>query len=160
MHSGMKLDSRLSRMLHILIHMARADGPITSQAAAEMLESNAVVVRRTMAGLRDAGLVHSVKGHGGGWTITAELDQITMLQVYRAVGEPRIFSIGLADPNPACLVEQAVNASMDAALKEAEAALVARLGEVTLADIAKDFERRFALLGDQASDKPQILPHT
>ena len=143
----MQLDGRLSRMLHILIHMDRAKGPITSEAAAEMLHTNAVVVRRTMAGLRDAGHVRSVKGHGGGWTLSSSLDRITMLDIYKAVGEPRIFAIGLADPAPECLVEQAVNASLTTALSDAEAMLIARLGQVTLAQIASDFDARSISLG-------------
>ena len=126
----MQLDARLSRMLHILIHMDRLDGPMTSELAAQMLRTNPVVVRRTMAGLRDAGYVRSEKGHGGGWTLA----------------RPRIFSIGPADPNPQCLVEQAVNASMAAAMQEAEAMLIARLGQVTLAQIAADFDQRYAAL--------------
>lgn len=140
----MQLDGRLSRMLHLLIHMDRANGPITSGEAAEMLHTNPVVVRRTMAGLRDAGLVRSIKGHAGGWTLLKPLDSVTMLDVYNAVGEPRIFAIGLADPAPECLVEEAVNASMTNALKRAEAMLIAQLGEVTLAVIAEDFDRRFS----------------
>jgi DNA-binding IscR family transcriptional regulator len=140
----MQLDGRLSRMLHLLIHMDRAEGPITSAAAADMLHTNPVVVRRTMAGLRDAGLVRSEKGHAGGWTLMKSLESVTMMDVYTAVGEPRIFAIGLADPAPECLVEQAVNASMTDALHKAEALLIAQLGEVTLAKIAKDFESRFS----------------
>lgn len=140
----MQLDGRLSRMLHLLIHMDRANGPITSGEAAEMLHTNPVVIRRTMAGLRDAGLVRSVKGHAGGWTLLEPLESVSMLDVYNAVGEPRIFAIGLADPTPDCLVEQAVNASMTSALKKAEAMLIAQLGEVTLAAIAEDFDRRFS----------------
>jgi DNA-binding IscR family transcriptional regulator len=67
-----------------------------------------------------------------------------MLDIYRAVGEPRIFAIGLADPAPDCLVEQAVNESMSEALGAAEAMLIERLGQVTLAQIAKGFEARYA----------------
>ena len=139
----MQLDGRLSRMLHLLIHMDRADGPITSGDAAQMLNTNPVVVRRTMAGLRDAGLVRSDKGHAGGWTLMKPLEDVTMLDVYKAVGEPRIFAIGLADPTPDCLVEQAVNSSMNDALRAAEAMLVSELAKVTLAQIAGDFEQRY-----------------
>ncbi|MBN2971173.1 Rrf2 family transcriptional regulator [Roseomonas aeriglobus] len=140
----MNLDARLSRMLHLLIHMGRMDGPLTSDAAAIMLGTNPVVVRRTMAGLRDAGYVRSVKGHGGGWSMTAKLDDITMLDVHRALGENRIFALGPADPDPACLVEQAVNGSLETAMREAETVLLRRLADVTLADIAADFDKRFA----------------
>jgi len=133
-------------MLHLLIHMGRMDGPLTSDAAATMLGTNPVVIRRTMAGLRDAGYVRSVKGHGGGWSLTGKLDDITMLDVHRAIGENRIFALGPADPDPACLVEQAVNDSLKSAMREAEALLLQRLADVTLADIAADFDKRFAEL--------------
>ncbi|WP_272944229.1 Rrf2 family transcriptional regulator [Sphingomonas phyllosphaerae] len=140
------LDARLSRMLHLLIHMGRMEGPLTSEVAATMLGTNPVVVRRTMAGLRDAGYVRSVKGHGGGWSLTCKLDDISMLDVHRALGENRIFALGPADPNPTCLVEQAVNGSLVSAMREAETLLLQRLAEVTLADIAADFDKRFASL--------------
>ena len=147
------MDARLSRMLHLLIHMVRMEGPLTSDDAAMMLGTNPVVVRRTMAGLRDAGYVRSMKGHGGGWSLTCGLDGITMLDVHRALGENRIFALGPADPAATCLVEQAVNGSLEEALREAEALLLRRLGEVTLADIAADFDRRMAELpfGDIAA---------
>ena len=63
----MKTDNRLSDILHILLHMAEFDGPVTSETLSQVMPSNPVVVRRIMAGLRDAGYVRSEKGHGGGW---------------------------------------------------------------------------------------------
>jgi len=79
-------------------------------------------------------------------SLTAKLDDITMLDVHRALGENRIFALGPADPDPACLVEQAVNSSLESAMREAEALLLERLADVSLADIAADFDRRFAEL--------------
>lgn len=143
----MRQDSRLSRMLHVLIHMDRHDGALTSEAIAAMLNTNPVVIRRTMAGLRDAGYVRSEKGHGGGWRLARPLDGITLLDIHLALGEPTVFAIGPTDDDPSCLVEQAVNAALDDALREAEAVLIRRLGTVTLADLAADFDRRFTALG-------------
>src|SRR3954463_7214620 len=116
----MRRDSRLSRMLHVLLHMARHDGPMTSDAIATMLRTNPAVVRRTMAGLRDAGYVRSEKGHGGGWVIACDLAKVSLLDVHRAVGGPRIFAIGNEHPNPDCAVEKAVNAAVEDALRDAE----------------------------------------
>ncbi|HEY0062341.1 MAG TPA: Rrf2 family transcriptional regulator, partial [Telluria sp.] len=65
----MRRDSRLSGVLHILLHMAREDLPMTSDVLARAMETNPVVVRRVMAGLRAAGYVRSDKGHGGGWSL-------------------------------------------------------------------------------------------
>ncbi|BCA62865.1 Rrf2 family transcriptional regulator [Sphingomonas sp. HMP9] len=113
---------------------------MTSEAIARMLGTNAVVVRRTMAGLRDAGYVRSEKGHGGGWTIAADLGTVSLLDVHRAVGGPRILAIGNEDPASSCAVEKVVNAVVEDALREAEALLFARLGAVSLAELARGFD--------------------
>jgi DNA-binding IscR family transcriptional regulator len=127
-------------MLHVLLHMARVDGPIASERIAHMLGTNPVVVRRTLAGLRDAGYVRSEKGHGGGWTIAADLEQVSLLDIHRAVGGPRVFAIGNEHPNPNCAVEKAVNDALENVLIEAEAMLVARLGAISLAQLARSFD--------------------
>ena len=132
------------RMLHVLLHMARFDSPVTSELIARMLGTNPVVVRRTMAGLRDAGLVRSEKGRGGGWSLACDLAQVSLLDVHVALGEPTIFAIGNAAESPGCLVEQAVNVAVDGALRDAGALLTARLRGVTLADLVADFGRRLA----------------
>ena len=53
----MKRDSRLSNVLHALLHMAEMEGPATSEAMAQAMQTNPVVARRLMAGLRYAGFV-------------------------------------------------------------------------------------------------------
>lgn len=138
----MKKDSRLSSVLHVLLHMAQSDGPLTSDALARMLDTNPVVVRRVLSNLRECGYVASAKGHGGGWVVACDLRAVTLLDVYRAVGEPTVFAMGHRLENPQCLVEQAVNQALDEAFRDAEALLVERLGSVTLADLAADFGRR------------------
>jgi len=148
----MRRDSRLSRMLHLMLHLARDDGPFTSEAIAVMLNTNPVVVRRMLAGLRDQGYVRSEKGHGGGWTLAVDLADITLLDVHRALGGPTILAVGLADDHAQCLLEQAVNASLGEAMADAEARLLARLGEVTLADLAEDFEVRLRGMADTKAE--------
>ncbi len=136
---AMRTDSRLSRVLHVLLHMADAPGPLTSEQIARMLDTHAVVVRRTLGGLRDAGYVRSDKGHGGGWTLACDLDAVTLLDVHRALGGPRIHAIGNERDNPQCAVERVVNAAIDDALRDAEALLAARFAEVSLGDLARAF---------------------
>ena len=137
----MRRDGRLSRMLHVLLHMDHRRGPATSEEIARMLGTNPVVVRRTMAGLRDAGYVRSEKGHRGGWVLGRELQDITLRDVYEALGEPELFAVGPSVDNPRCVVERAVNDALTEALQEAKTRLVERLGAVTLADLARDFGR-------------------
>ena len=135
----MRADSRLSATLHALLHMAEQGRAMTSAELALCMNTNAVVVRRTMAGLREAGLVRSEKGHGGGWTLAGDLSSVTLRQIYDALGAPRLLAICIHLENPTCLVEQAVNRALGAAFRDAETMLVARLGDVTLAALAEDF---------------------
>src|SRR5690606_29893778 len=131
-------------VLHALLHMAASDGPMTSEALAACMRTNPVVVRRTMAGLREAGFVRSDKGHNGGWSIACDLEAVTLRDIHNALGEPAIFAIGNRNETPQCLVEQSVNAALDHAFHEAEALLLERFAEVSLADLAEDFARRHA----------------
>ncbi len=140
----MRRDSRLSRMLHVLIHMDRHTARMTSDTIAQMLGTNPVVVRRTMAGLRQRGYVKSEKGHGGGWQLARPLADVTLLDVYEAIGAPPLFAIGPSLDRPDCLVEQAVDEALDETLRQAETMLRQRLGSVTVADVAADFDSRVA----------------
>ena len=140
----MKHDARLSATLHTLLHMADAGRPMISAELASHMGTNPVVVRRTMAGLRRQGLVRSGRGRGGGWEIACDLNTVTLRQVYDALGAPTLLSIGVRIDHPSCLVEQAVNNALRPAFAEAEARLIERLGEVTLAQLAADFTLRAA----------------
>jgi len=140
----MKRDSKLSSVLHVLLHMAHSDRPLTSEALAGYLDSHSVVVRRVLGSLRELGYVDSVKGHGGGWTITCDLNRVTLRDIYDAVGSPTVFAMGNRTESPECLVEQAVNEALDDAFQEAQALLVSRLASISLADLAADFGRRLA----------------
>ena len=140
----MKRDSRLSSVLHALLHMSGHDAPMTSEQLSRCLGTNPVVVRRTMGFLRRAGIVASDKGQAGGWRLCADLSSITLRNLYDALDEPAVFAIGNRNAAPACLVEQSVNAALDATLAEAEALLLRRMGEVRVSDLADDVARRLS----------------
>lgn len=138
----MRRDSRLSVALHVLLHMSEMDHAVTSETLGSMVKTNPVVFRRTMAGLRDAGIVRSEKGHGGGWSLARKLASVTLGDVHHALGVTTLFSIGLREARPKCLLEQAVNSAVGGALADAETLLVARLRTITVADILADARRQ------------------
>jgi hypothetical protein len=51
----------------------------------------------------------------------------------------RVFALGQRSAEPACLVEQAANASLAGAFRDAEDLLLARLRDVTLGRLSTDF---------------------
>lgn len=142
----MPRDLRMSRMLHVLIHMDRHVDRATSDQIAQMISTNPVVVRRMMAGLRDLGIVTSEKGHGGGWQLARPLQEITLRDVYEAVGAPPLFNIGPQTEPADCLVEKAVDARLELTLRDAEERLLDQFAKTTVEDLAKNFEQRFEAL--------------
>lgn len=131
-------------MLHLLLHMAHSERPLTSEELAGFLDTNPVLVRRTLAGLRERGYVGSGKGRGGGWVVTADLRKVSLRDIYEAVGSPSVFAMGNRMDNPECLVEKAVNQSLASAFEEAEALLIERLSSVTLAELSARFNAEYA----------------
>ena len=136
----MRRDSRLSVALHALLHMADAE-TLTSEQMAAQGDTNPVVIRRTMGGLRAAGIVRSEKGHGGGWSLARKLEDVSLYDVYEALGEPTIFAIGNRTESPGCAVEKAVNRTLEEALEKAQALLVAQLRDVKISEIEKEVNR-------------------
>ncbi|MBL8595421.1 MAG: Rrf2 family transcriptional regulator [Devosia sp.] len=128
----MNKDTRLSGVLHVLLHLGQVSVPLTSEVLARTMGTNPAIVRRTMAGLRQAGHVHSGRGHGGGWMLARPLHQITLLDVYQALGRPTLFAFGNRSDNPECKVEHAVNAALGDTMAEAEALFIERFGAITL----------------------------
>lgn len=143
----MRRDSRLSLALHVLLHMSETDQAVTSETLGPMMKANPAALRRTMAGLRDGGIVRSEKGHGGGWSLARKLKSVTLADVYSALGASALFSIGHRDPSPKCLLERAVNRAVGGALAEAEALLLERLRSTTVADVLADARRKGGTTG-------------
>lgn len=153
----MKQNSQLSDVLHILLHLAQADGPITSEVLSAAIQTHPVALRRLMGGLREAGFVLSEKGHGGGWVMGASMDTITLRDVHSALGAPALVSLGFREDHPHCLVAQVVNDSLRTSMAQAEALLLERLGDITLAALAEEFSQRLSHLGPHQPPRPHRL---
>lgn len=136
--SYMKRNSKLSLALHTLGHLAvEPDQPRTSATIAKHHDTNDVVVRRVLGLLRKAGLVVSEKGHAGGWKLAKPADEITLADIYLALGERFMRQETKGEENPAtCLIERAVRGEVETALNEAEQVLVEKLRATNLSKIA------------------------
>jgi Rrf2 family protein len=141
----MKRDGKLSLALHALGHMAAAETgaqgegrPLRSEDMAAHNGTNAVVVRRVLGRLREAGIVRSEKGHAGGWRLARDPAAVTVAEVQEALGEGLLAHRLAGDGGPTtCIIERALHEAVDAALRDAEALLLGRLARVTVADLAR-----------------------
>ena len=132
----MKRNSRLSLALHTLSHMAGDPGRMrTSAEIAEHAGTNPVVVRRVLGKLREAGLLASVKGHAGGWSLAKPANSITLADVYLALDE-RLVSGGEQDAEAMyCSIERDLQTRVADVLGEIEENLVQRLSETSITDV-------------------------
>ena len=146
----MRTDHRLSRMLHVLLHMAEHPEPFTSEQIAQMLGSHAAVVRRTMALLRRAGYVRSQKGHGGGWTLSCDLGETTLLDVYEALEAPTLFAMGPEADASHCAVAKEVDEALEGVFEEARALILEQMRATTLKALGQRLKKGHRHAHDQA----------
>jgi Rrf2 family protein len=132
--------SRFAVAIHLLAlaRVAKGDSvgiPITSEQMAESVNTNPVVIRRILGTLREAGLVASQPGPGGGWRLSRTPGEITLRDVYRAVESEPLFALPRREPNAECTVGRELPGVLETCFRHAEAALEAQLAEVSLADV-------------------------
>ncbi len=88
----MAANSRLTVAVHALAWLAlaerRGQAPLTSEQVAASVNTNPVVVRRSLGDLRRAGLVRTQRGVGGGYSLSRPAAEITLGAVLRAVDGP------------------------------------------------------------------------
>jgi Rrf2 family protein len=131
-------NQRFSVSVHILTLLAaNADNILTSDAIATSVDTNPVVIRRTMSHLRQHGLVDSRPGTSGGWRLLRPPAQISLGEVYRLVSHEDVLSLH-NHPNPECLVGGNIQESLAQVIGRAQTVMEAELDKFTIADILQD----------------------
>lgn len=129
-----EVNNQLPIALHILGFLTSSDGePLTSEVMADTYGTSPVVLRRVLAKLQRAGLVETRRGANGGSVLARDPQAIDLRQAYEAVAiDPQILS-----RHPECegRVEGALAEFMNAVMGDAEAALLAELEAVTIAEM-------------------------
>lgn len=139
----MQISSRFTIAIHIFscIDTFEKERKVTSDFLASSVEVNPVVIRRILLQLKSAGLVNVQRGTGG-TTIAKPLEEITFLDIYKAVecvdgGELFHFH---EKPNIACPVGRNIHAVLDEKLERVQKAMEQELASITLADVKRDME--------------------
>lgn len=137
--------------VHVLTYLAgiAAAGehrPVSSDELSASTNVTPVHVRRVLGPLREAGLVMSKPGQGGGWILGADPASIRVVQVWDLVrGDEPV--LGLHGPNPACPVGRGVQAALVDLDRAVSDRVRAELAGVTIADLLQqtlaDHSRRF-----------------
>lgn len=131
-------NSRYAVAIHILVAIANFEkltGQVMrSEDIAGSVDTNAVVIRRIIKKLKDAGLVMSQPGVNGGSSLARPAAEITLCDVYQAMIEDiDLFPVHTGEQT--CMV----GANIDSVLKQifgsAEVALENSLSQTTIAEV-------------------------
>lgn len=136
----MSTNARFAVALHILAYVAmrgQSSQSITSEMIAESVNTNPVVIRRILGTLRQAHLVNSQPGTGGGWTLAQSANTITLLQIYQAVKEVPLLAVHRHPPNAQCPIGQNMINVLNVYFAQAENAIEKQLEGVTFDQITR-----------------------
>lgn len=144
----MAANLRFSTGIEVLVLMATEPEKFhTSQALAAALATNAVVVRRLLSALSHAGLVTSLKGPSGGSHLARSPKQITLRDIYRALGSGDLLHRGKHESPETKDLKKAIQG----AFRKAEKSLEEELDSITLNQLIKKSGRKAAKQSDAAA---------
>lgn len=139
----MNNDTRLAVAAHILALLSFAGREyISSELLARSVNTNAVVVRRLTGRLKKAGLVNVRRGVGG-TALNRRPEDITLLDVYKAVvPNPKATPFYLhQSPCGTCYIGRNIHDALEAPFAKVNEAMQASMATTTIAEIA-DFIRK------------------
>ena len=148
----MQISSRFTLAVHIFacIDTFGKKYKVTSDFRAGSTNVNPVIIRKILGQLKGAGLIEVARGTGG-TTVLKPLEEISFLDIYRAVecienGDLFHFH---ENPNTDCPVGKNIHYILDDKLLRVQNAMEKELASITLADLKKDTEKYVTLLEPQ-----------
>ena len=136
----MQISSRFTMAIHMFACIDTfTDQKMTSDFMAASIGTNPVIVRKLLQQLKAAGLIEVSRGTGG-VTVTKPLNEITFLDIYKAVEctpDEELFHFH-ENPNQACLVGRNIHHVLDDKLAKVQEAMERELAAITLTDVKRD----------------------
>ncbi|WP_256371333.1 Rrf2 family transcriptional regulator [Micromonospora sp. 15K316] len=108
---------------------------LTSEEVAASVNTNAVIVRRSLGDLQRAGMVRARRGNGAGYSLARSATEITLLDVWLAVAPEPLLALHHGEPNLECPVGRGIRPVLTDLYDEATDTFRAALARSTVADI-------------------------
>ncbi len=135
----MQFSSRLTIATHILlcIETFKDDYKVTSNFLAGSINTNPVIVRNILGLLSSAGIVE-IKAGVGGASLAKSPNEITLLDIFKAVEKEESLFHFHENPNPQCPVGRTVHSVMDEKLDNIQSAMENEMDKITLNQLVKE----------------------
>lgn len=136
----MRSSERFAVSIHILtyIEIFGKSSRVTSDILSQSINTNPVIVRNILGLLKKAELIKVARGAGGGISIR---DDITYLDVYRAVEENQNPVNYHTDTNKMCPVGRNINNVLSVRMEKAQESFCKELERYTIRDTAEEIVR-------------------
>ena len=141
----MKYSTKLSDTVHVMVLIAiNQEKSLSSASIAESIHTNPGFVRQLMLKLKKAELMTSVAGHARP-SLSKPADQITLLDIYKAVeGDKPLLHLD-THTNPECGVGINIQLSLQGFYNEIQKAAEEKMNTITLQDIIDIYYQRISI---------------
>ncbi len=134
-----------NRQFSIAVHLmaglgASAGQGIPSGVLAKSVNTSPSFVRRVVSKLSRAGLIRTTTGKSGACMMTKDARTVTLLDIYRAVEAPKVFTIHDYPVRRDCTISCGIKAAMGKVLDSAQRSMEAGLKKITLSDVLDDLK--------------------
>lgn len=134
--------TRFPVAIHILAVLAIEDRQLNSEQLAHSADTNPVVIRRLVSALREANLVTTQAGSGGGAVLAVDPQSITLCDIHKAVETPEDMVTYEKPQNDTCVCARNLQPILEGLHHEIEDLIMQKLAKITLADIIQDIQQR------------------
>ncbi len=142
-------NSQFAMAVHVLAMLANnCDERMKSGYIAKSVNTNAVVIRRLLCDLHDAGLVVSQSGYSGGTCLTKKPEEIQLLEIYEAVSHDEVFGLHPKKPNQECDIGLHITTILGGLQREIDEAVNEKFASYTLQTIIDNIDKNKSEAGD------------
>lgn len=138
-------NTQFSIAVHVLTGVAKY-GQVSSIKLAESVNANPIFIKRIVGILVKNGLLLSFRGRNGGNQLACDAQEISLLDVYRAVNAPVLFSIHQYPKVASCVISSNIQESLSVILSKAQQDFEKQLSYITVQQILDDVVLRDQLL--------------
>jgi len=139
----MASNTHFALAIHILACLALDEKTLLPSASiASSIGTHPAFLRELLGHLRSAGLVENHMGKGGGSCLARAPEQITLWDVYQAIGAGPSVVTHHSTPNDTCLVGRNILPVIAGVMETVDQAVANTLSQTTLAEIAALIRQR------------------
>lgn len=126
---------RFKIAVHAVVWLAKSGGLLSSAMIASQVDSHATFMRRVLQSLTTSGIVESRGGREGGYLLRKPADEITLGEIYDAVGAGTCTEAAETDGGACGEAGAQLDAALERILQEAEQRTIMFLRGYTIFDI-------------------------